>query len=195
MSAYVLGADEPDMSEVLSLAIDSTFRLAPLKPEDAEAWYAAVAENRTDLSRWVRSTPAVQNVEEARRLIASRQHRTSNQEEVYVGLWQHGLLAGSISVRIDWREHLAEFGYWLGVAHQGQGLMTQACRAVIEVLFAHGVHRIQIRCATENLASRKIPERLGFALEGILRHTQRLNGCYVDHAIYGLLANAEHQAP
>jgi ribosomal-protein-serine acetyltransferase len=50
------------------------------------------------------------------------------------------------------------------------------------------VNRIQIRCGTMNLSSRKIPERLGFMLEGIERDGELLsNGIYTDLAVYSLL--------
>jgi ribosomal-protein-serine acetyltransferase len=186
---------QPALREALSLQVDPALLVRPLGPDDARAWYEAVAENRPHLARWIRSAPAVASVEEATRLIAERQVRTASREEVYVGLWHQGRMAGSISVRVDWREHSAEFGYWLGEALQGQGLMTRACQAVIGVLFSRGLHRIEIRCATENAASRRIPERLGFTLEGTLRHTQRLNGNFVDHAVYGLLASEDRLAP
>jgi ribosomal-protein-serine acetyltransferase len=174
---------------MLSLSVDSELQLRPLGLEDAQDWYRAIAENRAHIARWVRTAPGVASVEEAKRLIDARQIRTLTHEEVYVGLWHNGLIAGSISVRVDWRERQASFGYWLVEALQGQGLMTRSCQAVIAVLFGHGVHRVEIRCATENEASRRIPERLGFTQEGILRHVQSLNGRFVDHAVYGLLAS------
>ena len=48
--------------------------------------------------------------------------------------------------------------------------MTACCRAFV----AHGfdtwkLNRITIECATENVRSRAIPERLGFKLDGIVR--------------------------
>jgi ribosomal-protein-serine acetyltransferase len=195
MTPSPLAPPEPPLRDVLSLSIDADLQLRPLGPNDAPAWYGAIAENRAHIARWVRTAPAVASVEEAERLILERQVRTPTHEEVYVGLWHQGRMAGSISVRVDWRERQASFGYWLGASHQGQGLMTRACQAVIALLVSHGVHRIEIRCATENTESRRIPERLGFTLEGILRHVQRLNGQFVDHAVYGLLADENREAP
>ncbi len=66
--------------------------------------------------------------------------------------------------------------------------MTASCRAVINYCFNElNVNRITIECATENARSRRIPERLGFKLEGIIRQVERLGDAYVDHAFYGLL--------
>ena len=66
--------------------------------------------------------------------------------------------------------------------------MTRSCREMIAHAFsALGLHRVVIRCATENHRSRAIPERLGFKLEGIERQSQWLYDHFVDLAAYALL--------
>ncbi len=58
-----------------------------------------------------------------------------------------------------------EIGYWIRADRIGQGLATEAARALTEVgLAAPGVDRIQILCDPENAASRRVPEKLGFRL-------------------------------
>ena len=47
---------------------------------------------------------------------------------------------------------------------------------------------MEIRCALDNAPSRAIPERLSFRLEGQLRQAEWIYDRFVDHAIYGLLA-------
>ncbi|NTW87022.1 MAG: GNAT family N-acetyltransferase, partial [Holophagaceae bacterium] len=84
----------------------------------------------------------------------------------------------------------AAIGYWLAREAEGQGLMTRAVTALLR----HGfrdlkLNRIEIRAGIRNRRSRAIPERLGFRREGTLRQAERLADRFVDHAVYGLLAD------
>lgn len=66
--------------------------------------------------------------------------------------------------------------------------MTSAVREMVFVGFNDfGLNRIEIQCATINAKSRAIPERLGFIQEGVLRSSEKVNGRFLDHAVYGLL--------
>lgn len=50
-----------------------------------------------------------------------------------------------------------------------------------------GLDKIEIRCGVENLGSRRVPERLGFYLEGTELKAEWVSGRYVDHALYSIL--------
>ncbi len=90
----------------------------------------------------------------------------------------------------DWRNKIGYIGYWLSKDAQGKGIMTRAARALIDYGFEIlDLNRIDIRAAVDNKKSRAIPERLGFNQEGILRQTEWLYDHYVDHVVYGMLAN------
>jgi ribosomal-protein-serine acetyltransferase len=81
-------------------------------------------------------------------------------------------------------------GYWLGEEYQGKGLVTAACRALVEHAFGElGLNRVVISCATENEKSCAIPERLGFRREGIERQAEWLYDHFVDHVTYSALAS------
>lgn len=81
-------------------------------------------------------------------------------------------------------------GYWLGEEFNGKGFMTSAVREMVSIGFNElELNRIEIQCATNNIKSRAIPERLGFIHEGILRSSEKVNGRFLDHAVYGLLKN------
>lgn len=50
------------------------------------------------------------------------------------------------------------------------------------------LNRVDIRAAVDNKKSRSIPERLGFVNEGRIRQAEWLYDHYVDHIVYGMLA-------
>lgn len=84
----------------------------------------------------------------------------------------------------------AEIGYWIAKEYEGRGIITRCCRVLIDYLFnVRGLNRVQINCNIENVRSRKVPERLGFALEGVHRQVEYVNGRFGDWAIYAMLKN------
>ena len=58
-----------------------------------------------------------------------------------------------------------EIGYWVRDGLTGRGIATQAARQMIERAFAiEGVTYVEIHHDKANLASRRVPEKLGFTL-------------------------------
>jgi ribosomal-protein-serine acetyltransferase len=125
--------------------------------------------------------------------VSSSMRKADENQGFTAGIWSDGRLCGMVAHhRIDWTDRCTSLGYWLDGSHQGNGIMTQSCRAVIGHAFTTlGLHRVVIRCAMENQRSRAIPERLGFALEGIERQSQWLYDHFVDLAVYALLQTDE----
>ena len=81
-----------------------------------------------------------------------------------------------------------------GRGFEGQGLITKACRRLIDYGFdERELHRIEIQAAADNRRSRAVAERLGFTLRSVMRDGHRQpDGTYVDQVVYGLL---EHEWP
>jgi ribosomal-protein-serine acetyltransferase len=51
-----------------------------------------------------------------------------------------------------------------------------------------GLHRIEIKTATNNLKSQAIPEKLNFKKEGILREAELVNNKFLDLYLYSILS-------
>jgi RimJ/RimL family protein N-acetyltransferase len=72
--------------------------------------------------------------------------------------------------RIDWSLRRFEIGYWRKTGCAGQGLLTEAVRAIARLAFDDlGARRVEIRMDDNNTASWRLAERAGFTLEAILR--------------------------
>ena len=75
-------------------------------------------------------------------------------------------------VGIDWREPaLPELGYWLGLAHWGQGFGTEAARAAIDFCFEESeAEQLCAGARVANPASRNVLEKCGFQWIGVELH-------------------------
>jgi len=157
--------------------------------DDAEVLFALINQNRAMLSQWMPWLQQMQSPEDS--LAYIRFSSKGNQAGQFLNLlvWQHGEPIGVVCFfALEPAQRRGEIGYWLGQDWQGQGIMRQACKALIDYGFnALNLYRIQIACATENHASRALPEHLGFCLEGVLRGREWIGPRVCDHAIYGLL--------
>lgn len=83
-----------------------------------------------------------------------------------------------------WGEGAAELGYWIGEAYQGRGYATQACRALIKRAFAQlNINEIYASYKMENLASKRVLEKLGFEFYAQLDNVDYLNRPYREIAV------------
>ena len=85
----------------------------------------------------------------------------------------------------------AEAGYGMARSRWGQGIGSEALRAIIRFGFDQmELHRIYARTIADNHESVRLLERTGFQREGTQReHSWEDDGTFHDSAIYGLLAH------
>ncbi|MCA0400908.1 MAG: GNAT family N-acetyltransferase [Proteobacteria bacterium] len=85
-------------------------------------------------------------------------------------------LIGMIGLQARDSDGARELGYWLGVPHWGQGLMTEAAQAIIDAAFLYsGLKAVKANVRVTNAASRKVLELCGFQYEGggMIHHSVR----------------------
>jgi RimJ/RimL family protein N-acetyltransferase len=64
-----------------------------------------------------------------------------------------------------------EVGYWIRADETRKGLTTEAVCALVRVAFeVLGLERLDVRCGVDNIASAGVARKVGFVLEGTLRH-------------------------
>lgn len=177
-----------------SIPIDADVELRLLEEEDVEELYQLIDRNREHLRRWLPWVDHETSVESSRSFVQrSLQHYMDN-EGFNMGIRYQGRLAGVIGYHtVNWPNRHVEIGYWLGAEFEGQGVMTRACRALIDFAFDKLLlNRVVILCATGNVRSRAIPERLGFTQEGVSREGEWLYDHFVDLVVYSVLAREWH---
>lgn len=172
--------------------IDEGTELCLIMPRHAEELNALITQNYEHIKEWSAwLTDKERPIERTREWIKQNLISFANNEGFTIGIWYKSALAGQIDFgNVDWNARKFEIGYWLGESFQGKGLVTKSCRVLINHAFNElKFNRVEMRCAVENKKSRKIPEKLGFREEGLLRQAGRLHDYFVDEVIYGLLAN------
>ena len=83
-----------------------------------------------------------------------------------------------------------EIGYWLGEAHWGKGIMTDAVRAISDHILTNvDVCRIQTIVFESNPASIRVLEKAGYFYEGRQRKAVTKNGITMDALMYALVSD------
>ncbi len=114
-------------------------------------------------------------------------NQTELQLAVQYGNGADSQFAGAFSFHsMDLREHVAEIGYWLTAPMRGKGIGSSATRLLTQFGFESiGFERIEAVVNIENMASRKLLEKSGYMLEGIMRKKSRKeDGTQLDMALY-----------
>ncbi len=79
-------------------------------------------------------------------------------------------LIGVISIHPDRTHKRAEIGYWLGKPFWNQGITSEAAARVVRFGFEDlGLYRIQATYFVDNIASRRVMDKVGMTFEGVLR--------------------------
>lgn len=147
------------------------------KPGEGEEVNEAIRVSQKDLEPWLdfaRDVPSIDDTEisirKARSKFLLRQglrfhiyHRETGDFLGVVGL-NH----------IKWSIPKCEVYYWMDSRAGGRGYMTEAVEAVTDFAMNNlEMNRVEIRAAMKNMASRKIAEKLGYTLEGILKNEDK----------------------
>lgn len=98
-----------------------------------------------------------------------------------------GRIVGAASLALDHYLGQASLGYWIDERYEGRGIVRRAAAALVDVARERGSARVEIRTGADNVRSRALAERLGFAHEGTLRRALPLGPRRVDVAVYGLV--------
>ena len=163
---------------------DGIVALRPWRTDDAEAIVACI-DGDPEISRWLDVVPQPYTLEDARTYITGL-----GEQAFAITDAATGIVLGSIGVRWNETRDVGELGYWLGADARGGGLTTRALVLVSRWALAQdGAARLQLRADVENVPSRRVAEKAGYTLEGVLRsaHWNARIGRRQDWALYSLL--------
>ena len=171
--------------------------LSLFRTDDVEELNRIINENRDYLAGWLNviGNPSTRN--EVHQFIRNNQNNCRDAlSENYrshpgfeLAIRMEGEVVGMIGYQgIHWLNRLTALGYWVVPAHQGKGIVTKSCSALVNYTYRKlKLNRIEIQCAEDNPASMGVPERLGFHHEALLAEVEKRGEDFVSHHLYRML--------
>ena len=154
--------------------------LRSFRAEDAPALFAALTESIVELRShlwflpWVAEEPTPQSAEiRCRKAEANFLLRA---DLSYLAFERtSGRLVASIGLhRTDWSLPKTEVGYWVRTSEAGKGFASEGVSALTAwALESLGAKRVELVTDEQNTGSRRVAERCGFRLEGVLRNAMQ----------------------
>lgn len=165
-------------------------RLRPFSRGDVDAVYSY--RSRPDVAQYLFDHPMThRECAEAVQLRAGQIAFSAEGDKILLGVERKSdnRLVGEVS--LIWRslvDQQAEIGYVLHPDAQGQGIATEAARALLAFGFeVVGLHRIYARCDARNIASAKVMARLGMQEEARFREHTQVKGRWDEEVICAIL--------
>ncbi|WP_174733211.1 GNAT family N-acetyltransferase [Mesobacillus harenae] len=171
--------------------IDETISLKLIDFNDAERIFELTDKSRNYLREWLPWLDFTTKVEDTKEFIQnSLKGYAENKSLTTVVLFNGEIIGVAGFNTINWSNKTAYIGYWIGEEFQGNRIITKVAKGLADYAFSQlNLNKVEIRAAVENKKSRSIPERLGFVNEGRIRQAEWLYDHFVDHIVYGLLAD------
>lgn len=165
----------------------SLYRLREWRADDAESIAKYMNRNISDNLR--DGIPDPYTAEDGQEYIVKAQ-KADPVKSLQLAIDVGGEAVGSIGVFVLDNVYCrgAEIGYWLGEPFWGKGIMSAAVREICALAFGRlDIVRIEAGVFSFNTGSRRVLEKAGFTLEGILRQSVSKNGRMHDAYMYALL--------
>lgn len=165
--------------------------LRPLEPYHAEEFLAHLGRARAHIAPWVGASFVAADLDGARAVLQRYADGQAADRQRLYGIWLDGLLVGgTMFVSFDAALGGCELGCWLEPSAEGQGLITQAVRMMIDWAFVtRGLARAEWRTLPGNVRSASVARRLGMSLDGTLRQClPGADGSRSDLQVWSVLA-------
>ncbi len=163
--------------------------IAPLKIEEAEAFYEMLTNNFNRIKEsFPKTSSANTSLADSRKYIQEKIVEFENKTFFSFGicLKEENKLIGQLAIKnIDWSIPKGELGYFIDQTYEGKGIVTEALQKVIHYAFTDlKMNKLFLRTLLDNVASQKVAEKNGFIKEGILRKEFKSGNNKLEDVIY-----------
>lgn len=141
------------------------------KIETAQIIYQLTDKNRDYLLPWLPWARETKRPEDTyNNFILNAKKNWENKTGATYSIELNNNIIGVIDLfDIDHQNERGEIGYWMDKDNSSKGYMSEAVKTLEDYFFKNGIHRIQIKCDEENIASKKVAEKNNYVLEGKFR--------------------------
>lgn len=191
---------DPLLIDVPERLLTERFILRCPQPGDGPALNAAVCDTLAELRLWMPWAQAAPTLDESEAHARRAQAKYRLREDLVMLIFERlpsnheGALVGGTGLhRMSWDAGSFEIGYWRRTGHESRGVITEAVLALTRLCFDQlAARRVEIRMDDDNFASRRVAERAGFTLEGVLRQDSvRPDGVPRDTRVYARVRGVE----
>ena len=168
------------------------------KPADAQMLVEAITSSLDNLKKWMlwaQTEPA--SLESKKELLKKFEHEYLQRIDYNFGIFNkdQDILIGSAGLHTRIGPKSREIGYWINSTYLNKGYATESTKALIKVGFEyHQIDNIEIHCDPMNIASQKIPKKLGFDLTDIRKsNATRPDGKPRDTMIWNMTLKRYHE--
>jgi len=167
--------------------------IRPHDASDIEPMFAAVIESMATVGRWMSWCHPEYSIEDAKAFYerCANAWRTEADREFGIFDAASGEVLGCVGINQINRVNLfANLGYWVRASRERRGIASTAARLASSFAFAElGLARIEIVALPDNMASRRVAEKIGARFECIARSRLKFRGEIRDAAMYSLVKN------
>ena len=166
--------------------------LRPYTMADAPALFEAIDQSRERLRLWMGWVDGHRTLADSEDYCRRVSSTWAERSDFSLGMWRREdgrFLGGTGFHNTDWSVPSFEVGYWIREGEVGKGYVEEAVRLQVRFAFdVLGAARLMLTCDPENVRSRRIPDAIGFVLEGRLRNHMRLeSGELRDTLVFSLV--------
>jgi ribosomal-protein-serine acetyltransferase len=163
----------------------------PHEASDVEPMFAAIIESMATVGRWMPWCHPEYSIEDAGAFCERSAKAWSTEGDREFGIFDaaSGEVLGCVGInQINRVNLLANMGYWVRSSQQRRGIASTAARLVSNFGFSDlGLARIEIVTHPDNVASRRVAEKIGARFECITRNRLQFRNEPRDAAMYSLV--------
>lgn len=169
---------------------DDGAELTPLEPWQAEELLAHMDRGREFIGAHVGLPDVVTDLDSARRYLQGYADKAARDAGRLYAIRVDGKLVGGVMFRVfDTEAEMAEAGCWVEPGYAGRGLVTRACRTILDwAIEERGIHRVEWHVSSANAPSIAVARRLGMTRDGVMRQSYPYRGERADMEVWSVLA-------